>query len=84
VSYVLRPLPELTTRSSSTVRSIPPPLDVEFGVIAGDRDNKVRVEETHLDGEKDHIVVSSGHTFIMARPTVHKLILRFLSAGSFT
>lgn len=83
VAQVLRPLPELTTRPSSTARAIPPPSGVQLGVIAGDRDNKVRVEETHLEGETDHVVVASGHTFIMSRPAVHRLVLRFLDRGSF-
>jgi triacylglycerol lipase len=80
---VLRPLAELTTRATSTARAIPPPSGIEFGVIAGDRDNKVSVAETHLEGEADHVIVESGHTFIMARPAVHRLILRFLETGSF-
>lgn len=84
VAWVLRPLPELTTRPTSTVRSLPPaPPEVEIGVIAGDRDGKVTVEETHLTGETDHVVVESGHTFIMARPAVHALVLRFLASGAF-
>lgn len=83
-SRFFRPLPDLTTRPSSMARNIPTPTDIEIGIIAGDRDNKVSVEETHLSGQKDHVVVASGHTFIMARPTVHRLVLRFLETGSFT
>ncbi|MCK6547503.1 lysophospholipase [Myxococcota bacterium] len=84
VSKVLRPLPELTTGDASVPKRLPPPgADVEFGVIAGEWDGKVQIAETHLDGERDHVVVRSGHTFIMARPAVHALILRFLTTGAF-
>lgn len=83
LSWLLRPLPELRTDSGSTARSIPLAERVEIGIIAGDRDGKVSVAETHLDGEAEHVVVRSRHTFIMARPSVQRLTVRFLRTGSF-
>lgn len=83
VGWILPPLPELTTRQGSTARSIPTPPDVDIGVIAGARDGKVSVEETRLAGADEHVVVEGGHTFLMARPTVQRLVLRFLDTGDF-
>lgn len=83
LGWLLTPLPELTTGEGSTARSLATPAGVEIGVIAGERDGKVRVEETHVEGETAHRVVSSHHTFIMALPAVHALVIRFLRTGSF-
>lgn len=81
--WMLRPLPELTTGDGSTARTIPAPPDVRIGIIAGARDGKVSVEETRLAGADEHVVVEGGHTFLMARPTVQRLVLRFLDTGDF-
>lgn len=39
--------------------------------------------ETRLDGARGHILVPSGHTFIMLRRDVHRLVLSFLRSGCF-
>lgn len=83
MGWILRPLPELTTGDGSTARSIPAPVDVRIGIIAGAKDAKVSVEETRLAGADEHIVVKGGHTFLMARPNVQRLVLRFLTTGDF-
>jgi pimeloyl-ACP methyl ester carboxylesterase len=82
LSWLLAPLPELTTDSLSTVRRLPPPEGVEFAVLAGDRDGKVSVTETYLTGARDHRVVPSRHTFIMLRPSVVGMTSRFLRTGA--
>lgn len=76
-------LAELVTAEGSTARSLRLPEGVEVGIIAGERDGKVRVEETHLEGARDHTVIPSMHSFIMNRRDVHRLVCRFLAAGSF-
>lgn len=83
LGWLLRPLPELTTDSTSTARSTPVPGAVEIGIIAGEQDAKVSVEETRLAGAKEHIVVGGYHTFLMAQPTVQQLTARFLKTGTF-
>lgn len=83
-SWLVRPLTDLTTREDSTARTIPTPEKIEIGVIAGSRDHVVWVQETCLEGMTDHVVVSSGHTFIMRRSVVLDLTRRFLRDGSFS
>jgi triacylglycerol lipase len=82
--WLLRPLPELTTDQKSISRRLPPVTDFEVGVIAGRDDGKVSIEESHLPGEADHVVVPSAHTFIMLRSDVHRLVLNFLREGRFS
>lgn len=76
-------LHELVTREGSTARSLRLPEGVEVGIVAGARDGKVRLEETRLEGARDHVVVPSTHSFIMNRRDVHRLVCRFLAEGSF-
>lgn len=83
LSWLSRPLPELTTRPGSAARAIPTPDDVEIGVIAGSYDYTVRPPETCLAGQRDHILVPSGHTFIMRKRQVQRLTKRFIRRGAF-
>ena len=82
-SWLSRPLPDLTTDPNGIPRSLPAPNGVEVGVIAASKDILVSLEESHLEGERDHIIVTSSHSFVMNKPRVHDLTLRFLRDGSF-
>ncbi|MEM1118112.1 MAG: alpha/beta hydrolase [Bacteroidota bacterium] len=79
VGWMLPPIRELRTTGGTAV-SLGPPPGVEVAVIAGDRDGKVRVEETCLEGAA-HAVVPSRHTFIMMRPRVLGMVRTFLATG---
>ena len=81
--WLLKPLAELTTADASAPRSLETPTGVEIGIIAGQLDGKVTVEETHLQGETDHIVVPALHSFLMNRSDVQQLVLAFLRDGQF-
>ncbi|HEX5010585.1 MAG TPA: alpha/beta fold hydrolase [Planctomycetota bacterium] len=83
VGWWLKPLSELGTGDGSTARTLPVPPGVEIGVIAGGFDGKVSVEETHLAGETDHVVVPGTHSFLMLRSDVQGLVLGFLATGHF-
>jgi triacylglycerol esterase/lipase EstA (alpha/beta hydrolase family) len=83
LAWLMPPITELRTGRGSTVRSLPAPRGVEVGVVAGSRDGKVSVAETHLDGERDHVVVPAGHSFLMDRRDVRRYTLRFLRTGRF-
>jgi alpha-beta hydrolase superfamily lysophospholipase len=83
VGWAMPTIHELRTHPETPARTLPLPADVDVGIIAGLRDAKVRVHETHLDGARDHTVVPSHHTFIMNRADVHRLICTFLSQGRF-
>lgn len=83
IEWLLEPIDELRTDSTSTVRRLPAVRGVPIGVIAGGRDGKVRVADTHLPEEADHVVVDGAHTFLMRRDDVHRLTMTFLRQGSF-
>ncbi|MDQ3389632.1 MAG: putative lipase, partial [Gemmatimonadota bacterium] len=84
LGWLLPPLRELQTSEGSTARTLGLGEAVEVGVIAGLYDGKVSVAETHLDGERAHIVVPSAHSFIMVRSDVIRLTVRFLREARFT
>ncbi len=81
--WLVKPLRELSNAPSSVVNQLPAPVGIDIGVIAAERDFKVRVEDTHLSGEKDHLVVPGSHTFIMNRREVLEAIGLFLRTGQF-
>ena len=81
-SKLLAPLAELKNEEDSFVKTIPVP-NMEIGVIAGMRDGKVKIGESHLEGEKAHLTVNSRHSFIMNRKDVKDAIFRFIKNGTF-
>ncbi len=52
-------------------------------IIGGDDDGKVSIKSTKLDGMKDHIIVSSSHTFFPSNDDVQQQTLYFLQHGTF-
>ncbi len=89
---------ELGTDADSTPNTLGP-VNFECGVIAGDRsinwinslgmingkdDGKVSVENTRVDGMKEHLVVHTTHTFMMRNNKVIAATIRFLKAGTFS
>jgi pimeloyl-ACP methyl ester carboxylesterase len=84
LGWLLRPLPGLVTTETGTARALGTPVGVEIGIIAGDKDGKVTVAETHLVGETEHIVVAGWHTLLMAQPQVQRLTATFLRTGTFS
>lgn len=83
LGWLLRPLPELVTDSSGTARGLGAPLGVDVGIVAGEFDGKVSLAETELPGA-ERVVVPASHTFLMARPDVQRLVVRFLREGTFS
>ena len=79
VGWALPPIRELRT-TGGTAADLGPPPGVEVAVIAGERDGKVAVEETCLEGAA-HAVVASGHTVLMMRPSVMERVKGFLATG---
>ena len=80
VGWALPPIRELQTTGGTAVDLGTPP-GVEVAVIAGDRDGKVAVAETCLEGAA-HAVVPSGHTVLMMRPRVMRRVQSFLKTGA--
>ena len=83
IGWLMPHIRELVTGPESTARTLRLPGDVDVGIIAGLRDGKVSVAETHLEGAREHAVVPCRHTFIMNRRDVHGLVTGFLRDGSF-
>ena len=83
VGWLLKPVGELRADSLATVRRLPMVRGVDIGVIAARDDRTVKLPETHLTEEKEHVVVDGGHSFIMRRADVHRLTIDFLRTGTF-
>jgi hypothetical protein len=74
------------------------PVELEVGVIAGDRsinwinsliidgpdDGKVSVATTRVEGMKDHVVIHATHPFIMRDKAAIRETIHFLRAGEFS
>lgn len=83
LGWILKPLPELTTAEGSTARRLLLPPGVEVGIIAGRYDGKVSAAEARLVGQRAHAMVPTGHSFLMLRQDVLRLVLTFLREGGF-
>ncbi|TXD35302.1 hypothetical protein FRC96_11545 [Lujinxingia vulgaris] len=81
--WLLAPLDDLVTDPTGAAASLPPITEREVGIVAGEYDGKVSIEETRLKGAEDHTVVPATHTFIMNDGETREQILRFLEVGAF-
>lgn len=76
---------ELTDLPDSFVNRLgPAPPGVEVGVIAASHDNVLFPEQTHLEGQTDHVTVSGWHTGILWKRETAEMAVRFLRTGSFS
>jgi pimeloyl-ACP methyl ester carboxylesterase len=83
LTWLMRPLPDLTTDETNAAHTIPTPHGVPIGVIAGSWDITVPVARARLRGATDIAVARSGHMFMPDVPEVHELTARFLATGRF-
>jgi hypothetical protein len=92
------PLHEVTTDKENTANSLGnPAFDYEIGIIAGgkrdkegfrkyipgDDDSTVSVASTHLQGEKDHIVIKDSHHGLLSNQNTADQVTHFLESGAF-
>jgi len=80
---VVKPLQELSDDQNSFVNQLPVPQGIDIGIIAAADDGRVELDDTHLEGEADHMVVPGIHTFIVMREDVAGHVDHFLRHGSF-
>ncbi|MCB1176580.1 MAG: alpha/beta hydrolase, partial [Leptospiraceae bacterium] len=87
---------DLRAEKNSFVNSLGP-VNFDLGIIAGNKswnligsyiipgedDGRVSVENTKVDGYKDHLVVERTHTFIVYVIEVKEAVLKFIKEGSF-
>jgi triacylglycerol lipase len=83
MSWLLRPLPDLTTDPGNIAHTLPTPAGIAIGIIAGSRDRTVTLPETALAGASATALVPAGHSFLMNLPAVQELTIRFLRTGRF-
>lgn len=83
LGWLCRPLKQLSDNPNSLVNNLPEPEGYEIGIIAAARDRVVRIENTRLACQADHIVVNSGHTSMLFRLEVADLVDSFLRQGRF-
>jgi pimeloyl-ACP methyl ester carboxylesterase len=83
LGWLCRPLAQLSHSPTSLVNSLVEPTGYEIGIIAAARDRVVRIDDTCLSNQADHIVVNSGHTAMLFRREVADLIDSFLRQGRF-
>jgi alpha-beta hydrolase superfamily lysophospholipase len=79
----IKPLSELRDHPSAYVHQVKTPGDIEIGIIAARLDIKTPPAVTRLDQQKDFMIVTSTHTFIMNQPVARRAMLRFIETGSF-
>lgn len=83
LTWLMRPLPDLTTDETNAAHTIPTPPGVPIGVIAGSWDITVPIDRARLRGAADLAVARSGHMFLPDVSEVHELTARFLATGRF-
>jgi pimeloyl-ACP methyl ester carboxylesterase len=80
---VFAPIRQLTDERESLVCSLPPPAVAEVGIIAAQFDLLVHEPSTHLDGERDHIVLPGFHSTYLWRRETADQVRHFLEYGCF-
>ncbi len=83
VTFFIKLLAELSSSQAAYVHQVAIPAGLKIGVIAGRFDAMTPPPVTHIEGEKDFIVINAAHTFIMNHPKGRKAILNFLRKTSF-
>ncbi len=83
MSWLLRPLPDLTTDPGNIAHTLPTPAGFAIGIIAGSRDRTVTLPEAALAAASETALVPAGHSFLMNLPAVQELTVRFLRTGRF-
>lgn len=76
-------LQELSTKPGSFVNRLDAPAGIEIGVIAASNDWVVRQRYTHLQTQRDHIVIRGDHLRLPLLRDAALQALHFLNTGSF-
>ena len=80
---IIKPLVEMSNHKDSAIRQIPVPKKVRIGIIAAKYDHACPPESTKIDQQTDHIVLNSGHSFIMNYAETSRQVLSFLMNDHF-
>jgi pimeloyl-ACP methyl ester carboxylesterase len=77
------PLIQLSDAQRSFVASLPPPSQIEIGIIAARNDFLVAEPRTHLSTEKEHIILPGMHSSLVWRQETAEQVAAFLNSGKF-
>ncbi len=80
---IFPPLAQLSDEAQSFVASLPPPADLEIGIIAARHDFLVSEPRTHLSSEKEHIILPGMHSSLVWRKETAEQVAAFLRSGEF-
>lgn len=79
----IKPLSELSCSIDAYVHQVAVPDKISTGVIAGRFDLTTPPSVTHIQGQKDFILLNATHTLILYHPDTKKAIANFLMRGNF-
>lgn len=77
------PLQELSDAPDSYVNGLEEPRGIEVGIIAAAADRVVKLPSTHLECQRDHIVLPGHHGVLPWRRETSEQVLHFLLHGHF-
>jgi triacylglycerol lipase len=77
------PLAQLSDEVRSFVATLPPLEEVDIGIIAARSDFMVAEPRTHLQTEKEHIVLPGMHSSVIWRKETAEQVAQFLTTGTF-
>lgn len=73
----------MSDHDNSFVSRLPSPNFVDIGIIAARFDALVPVASTHLDGERQHVILNATHNSLLLSRTAANHILAFIATGRF-
>ena len=74
---------ELSDRPDSFIKRLPTAVPTDLGVIAARFDVLVPVANTHLEGEKEHVVLNATHNSLLISSKVVQMACSFFQTGKF-
>ena len=83
VGRVCQGIADLSDHDGSFVSRLPSPNSVDIGIIAARFDVLVPVANTHLDGERHHVVLNATHNSLLFSRAAANHILAFIATGRF-
>lgn len=74
---------DLSDQRNSYVNRLPGLHSIDVGIVAARFDMLVPVACTHVDGERQHVVLNATHNSLLLSRTAVDLALSFIATGSF-
>lgn len=81
VGRICQPIAELSDHGTSYVNKLPVHSALDIAVIAGRFDVLIPIANTHLAGEREHIVLNATHNSLLFSRVAASLASSFLSTG---